>query len=86
MHETFFLCIGYSAEKKGEKHMHKKTRRKGLPYKWRHLYWCCRPGRIGKSTFTKRVMDIMVLPNMQDEKERQGAQDDLPESLQAQEL
>ncbi|MGX9133824.1 stage IV sporulation protein A [Rummeliibacillus sp. JY-2-4R] len=38
------------------------------------------PVRVGKSTFTKRVMDIMVLPNMQDEKERQRAQDELPQS------
>ncbi|MFG3612016.1 stage IV sporulation protein A [Rummeliibacillus sp. G93] len=38
------------------------------------------PVRVGKSTFTKRVMDIMVLPNMEDEKERQRAQDELPQS------
>ncbi len=81
MHETFFLCIGYSAEKKGEKYMSQEvyeqmaTRTNGDIY-----IGVVGPVRVGKSTFTKRVMDIMVLPNMQDEKERQRAQDELPQS------
>ncbi|MCI6552923.1 MAG: stage IV sporulation protein A [Lachnospiraceae bacterium] len=38
------------------------------------------PVRTGKSTFIKRFMDIMVLPNMQEEHERMRARDELPQS------
>lgn len=38
------------------------------------------PVRTGKSTFIKRFMDIMVLPNIQEEHERMRAQDELPQS------
>ncbi|MGE7834838.1 stage IV sporulation protein A [Viridibacillus arvi] len=38
------------------------------------------PVRVGKSTFTKRVMEVMVLPNITDEAERLRAQDELPQS------
>ena len=36
------------------------------------------PVRTGKSTFIKRFMDTMVLPNMEDEHSRQRARDELP--------
>lgn len=38
------------------------------------------PVRTGKSTFIKRFMEEMVLPNMEDENERMRAQDELPQS------
>lgn len=38
------------------------------------------PVRTGKSTFIKRFMDIMVLPFMMDEHEKNRAQDELPQS------
>lgn len=38
------------------------------------------PVRTGKSTFIKRFMDLMVLPNMMDEHSRKRAQDELPQS------
>lgn len=38
------------------------------------------PVRSGKSTFIKRFMDIMVLPNMEDVHERERATDELPQS------
>lgn len=38
------------------------------------------PVRTGKSTFIKRFMDLMVLPNMEDEYERARARDELPQS------
>ncbi len=38
------------------------------------------PVRTGKSTFIKRFMDLMVLPNMTDANERMRAQDELPQS------
>lgn len=38
------------------------------------------PVRTGKSTFIKRFMDLLVLPNIQDEHARQRAQDELPQS------
>ena len=38
------------------------------------------PVRTGKSTFIKRFMDIMVLPFMQEEYEREQAIDELPQS------
>lgn len=36
--------------------------------------------RIGKSTFVKRVMESLVIPNMTDEVDRHRAQDELPQS------
>jgi stage IV sporulation protein A len=38
------------------------------------------PVRTGKSTFIKRFMDLMVLPNMENEHSRQRTQDELPQS------
>jgi len=38
------------------------------------------PGRTGKSTFIKRFMNLMVLPNMENENERSRANDELPQS------
>lgn len=38
------------------------------------------PVRTGKSTFVKRFMDLMVLPNMEDTYEKNRAQDELPQS------
>lgn len=38
------------------------------------------PVRTGKSTFIKRFMDLLVLPNMTDVNERMRAQDELPQS------
>lgn len=38
------------------------------------------PVRTGKSTFIKRFMDTLVLPNITDENERIRAQDELPQS------
>lgn len=38
------------------------------------------PVRTGKSTFVKRFMEEMVLPNMEDEHARERAQDELPQS------
>lgn len=38
------------------------------------------PVRTGKSTFIKRFMELMVLPNMQDEHIRTQTQDELPQS------
>lgn len=38
------------------------------------------PVRTGKSTFIKRFMDLLVLPNIEDEAERVRAQDELPQS------
>lgn len=38
------------------------------------------PVRTGKSTFIKRFMDIMVLPYMTQEHEKERAQDELPQS------
>lgn len=38
------------------------------------------PVRTGKSTFIKRFMDLMVLPNMEDENEKRRARDELPQS------
>lgn len=40
------------------------------------------PVRTGKSTFIKRFMDIMVLPEMEDENDRARATDELPQSAQ----
>lgn len=38
------------------------------------------PVRTGKSTFIKRFMDTLVLPNMEDESTRRRATDELPQS------
>ncbi len=38
------------------------------------------PVRSGKSTFIKRFMDMLVLPNIDDENERMRATDELPQS------
>ena len=38
------------------------------------------PVRTGKSTFIKRFMDLMVLPNMEDSPEKIRVQDELPQS------
>lgn len=38
------------------------------------------PVRTGKSTFTKRFMDTLVIPNIGDEYRRERAQDELPQS------
>ena len=40
------------------------------------------PVRTGKSTFIKRFMDIMVLPNIEDENSRARTVDELPQSAQ----
>lgn len=38
------------------------------------------PVRTGKSTLIKKVMDLLVLPNMENEYHRERAQDELPQS------
>ena len=38
------------------------------------------PVRVGKSTFVKRVMEEVVIPNMTDASDRIRAQDELPQS------
>lgn len=38
------------------------------------------PVRTGKSTFIKRFMDLLVLPNMEDEPARERTKDELPQS------
>lgn len=38
------------------------------------------PVRTGKSTFIKRFMDVLVLPNIEDEAKKQRAMDELPQS------
>ena len=38
------------------------------------------PVRTGKSTFIKRFMELMVLPEMEDEHARTQARDELPQS------
>ena len=38
------------------------------------------PVRVGKSTFVKRVMEELILPNIQDEYIRERARDELPQS------
>ncbi|MDE6314291.1 MAG: stage IV sporulation protein A [Lachnospiraceae bacterium] len=40
------------------------------------------PVRSGKSTFIKRFMDVMVLPQMEDEYARERTKDELPQSAQ----
>lgn len=36
--------------------------------------------RTGKSTFIKRFMDVLVLPNMEDYNDRERTKDELPQS------
>ena len=38
------------------------------------------PVRTGKSTFIKRFMDLLVLPYMENEHEKERARDELPQS------
>ncbi len=38
------------------------------------------PVRTGKSTFIKRFMDVLVLPNIEDEAKKERAKDELPQS------
>ena len=38
------------------------------------------PVRTGKSTFIKKFMDSLVLPNMNDQYDKERAQDELPQS------
>ena len=38
------------------------------------------PVRTGKSTFIKRFMDVLVLPNISDESKKERAKDELPQS------
>ena len=38
------------------------------------------PVRTGKSTFIKRFMDLLVLPNMADEHAKERTKDELPQS------
>ena len=38
------------------------------------------PVRTGKSSFIKRFMELMVLPNMEDENDRERSRDELPQS------
>ena len=38
------------------------------------------PVRVGKSTFVKRVMELVVIPNIKDDAERLRTQDELPQS------
>ena len=38
------------------------------------------PVRTGKSTFIKRFMDLMVIPNIDNEYKRERAKDELPHS------
>ena len=38
------------------------------------------PVRVGKSTFVKRVMEEVVIPNMTEASDRIRAQDELPQS------
>ena len=37
------------------------------------------PVRTGKSTFIKRFMNLMVLPNMEDAHDRERTKDELPQ-------
>ena len=40
------------------------------------------PVRTGKSTFIKRFMDKLVIPNIEDEYKKERANDELPPSAQ----
>ncbi len=37
--------------------------------------------RTGKSTFIKKFMELVVIPNIENESDRQRAQDELPQSV-----
>ena len=39
------------------------------------------PVRTGKSTFIKRFMEMMVLPNIKDENDREIALDEMPQGI-----
>lgn len=52
-----------------------KNRTKGMLY-----LGVVGPVRTGKSTFIKRFMDLMVLPNMEDEHEKERTTDEMPQS------
>ena len=45
-----------------------------------NLYRVVGPVRTGKSTFIKRFMDLLVLPNMTDIHAKERTQDELPQS------
>ena len=38
------------------------------------------PVRTGKSTFIKRFMDLLVIPNIENEYKKERARDELPQS------
>ena len=38
------------------------------------------PARVGKSSFIKRFMDLLVIPNMDDEYERTRIMDEMPQA------
>ena len=38
------------------------------------------PVRVGKSTFIKRFMDLMVIPNVKNQYERERILDEMPQS------
>ena len=40
------------------------------------------PARTGKSTFIKRCMETLVIPNIMDENEKERARDEMPQSAQ----
>ncbi|HBA98147.1 MAG TPA: stage IV sporulation protein A, partial [Lachnospiraceae bacterium] len=40
----------------------------------------CGPVRTGKSTFIKRFMELLVLPGIKDEHDKERAVDELPQS------
>ena len=40
----------------------------------------CGPVRTGKSTFIKRFMELMVIPGIEDENEKERTTDELPQS------
>ena len=44
------------------------------------------PVRTGQSTFIKRFMDLLVLPNMEDEHMRERTRDEMPRRRQGQRL
>lgn len=41
------------------------------------------PVRTGKSTLIKRIMDLLVLPNMENEFKKERSRDELPKAAQA---
>lgn len=40
----------------------------------------CGPVRTGKSTFIKRFMDLLVIPNIENSYKKERARDELPQS------